>query len=101
MFSRFHREVSAQDPENMKWDVDELSQFHRSRKVVQLLRFLVCCELGKVSHERRQKSTNKIVACIFFVLLSFFRSPPSFSLFLPFLPFTKSFGSTYYSQPRG
>ena len=73
MFSRFHKEISAQDPENVKWDVDDLSQSHRSRKVAQLLRFLVSCELGRVAQERR-KTTAKFVAGIF--RLFFLISPP-------------------------
>jgi hypothetical protein len=65
MFSRFHKEISAQDPENVKWDVDDLSQFHRSRKISQLLRFLVSSELGKVLQERTKKAANKFVSGIF------------------------------------
>ena len=64
MFSRYHKEISAQDPENVKWDVDDLSQFHKSRKIAQLLRYLVSCEMGKVSQERRKKAANQFVAGI-------------------------------------
>lgn len=56
MFSRFHREVSAKDSEDLKWDVVDLSQTHKSRRVAQLLRFLVSSELGRISQARRKKS---------------------------------------------
>jgi hypothetical protein len=66
MFGRFHKEISAQDPGNIKWDEEDLSQFHKSRKIAQLLNFLVSCEFGKIFEARKKQ--NKFVAGTFIPL---------------------------------
>lgn len=62
MLSRFHKEICTQDAENVKWDSEDLSQFHKSRKIAQLLRYLESCEIGRIEPERKKHAGSRYVA---------------------------------------
>lgn len=69
MLSRFHKDISARESGDLKWDVADLSQTHKSRKVAQLLRFLVSSELGRISQARRKKSMKFVAGNLYYLLL--------------------------------
>ncbi len=58
MLSRFHREMSAQDTDGVKWDVEDLSQTHKSRKISQLLRFLISSEMTPTATSSPKKKVT-------------------------------------------